>query len=531
MINKFLSIILILVAISCASIAEAAKIGYVVTSNPWGQTTNQTALNTAFGAGNWDQLTYSTAWAVMETYDVLITDGGDGQTTNFINFVNTNRGNLETFVTNGGVLFLNAARWYDSSNFNLGFNATLIYGPSWSSQAVNPSHTVCVSPNGAAGSSWTGSYFAHDYVTGTDIQSIIVGANGQAVFGEKTWGAGRVFFGGMTTDNFHSPQPQARILRANIYSYVAAAFSPPPTNTAPVANAGQDQVIEQANSGGTQVTLDGSGSSDADQDPLTYTWTGSFGSVTGVNPSVDLPLGISNITLVVNDGTVDSTSDSVAITVQDTTAPSITAPNVTVEQTDASGTTVNLSASVSDICDANPTVTNDAPVVFPLGDTTVTWTATDASGNSATASQTVTVVDTTAPELSIIPSSATLWPPNHKYVTVSVGITVSDVCDTDVANKVKLISVTSDEADEVSGAANKKGGGDGNTPVDIVIVNKNTVQLRAERLGGGDGRVYTLNYSVADASGNTTTASATVSVPKEEGYASINSGVHYTVTP
>ena len=108
---------------------------------------------------------------------------------------------------------------------------------------------------------------------------------------------------------------------------------------------------------------------------------------------------------------------------------------------------------------------------------------------------------------------------------------VSDVCDTDVAGNVSLISVTSDEADEVSGAANKKGGGDGNTPVDIVIVNKNTVQLRAERLGGGDGRVYTLNYSVADGSGNTTTASATVSVPKEEGYASVNSGVHYTVTP
>ena len=43
------------------------------------------------------------------------------------------------------------------------------------------------------------------------------------------------------------------------------------------------------------------------------------------------------------------------------------------------------------------TITNDAPTVFPLGETIVTWTATDSSGNSASATQTITVVDTTAP--------------------------------------------------------------------------------------------------------------------------------------
>ena len=45
------------------------------------------------------------------------------------------------------------------------------------------------------------------------------------------------------------------------------------------------------------------------------------------------------------------------------------------------------------------TITNDAPTVFPLGETIVTWTATDSSGNSASATQTITVVDTTSPVL------------------------------------------------------------------------------------------------------------------------------------
>ncbi len=48
-------------------------------------------------------------------------------------------------------------------------------------------------------------------------------------------------------------------------------------------------------------------------------------------------------------------------------------------------------ATATDNVDANPLLTNDAPAVFPNGVTTVTWTATDYSGNSSTAHSTVTV--------------------------------------------------------------------------------------------------------------------------------------------
>ena len=54
------------------------------------------------------------------------------------------------------------------------------------------------------------------------------------------------------------------------------------------------------------------------------------------------------------------------------------------------------------------------------------------------------------------------------------------------------------------------------------------MQLREERQGGGNGRVYTITFKVSDAAGNTTTAKVTV--PKSEGGAAIDDGPVYTKT-
>ncbi|MCB2182795.1 MAG: Ig-like domain-containing protein [Desulfobulbaceae bacterium] len=88
-----------------------------------------------------------------------------------------------------------------------------------------------------------------------------------------------------------------------------------------------------------------------------------------------------------------TTADSTCST--DADPPSITPPaDVTINCTGLGGTAVNIGTpTVSDTCDANPSVVNDAPVLFPVGTTTVTWTAMDASGNSDTASQIVTISD------------------------------------------------------------------------------------------------------------------------------------------
>lgn len=92
------------------------------------------------------------------------------------------------------------------------------------------------------------------------------------------------------------------------------------TNVAPVANAGQDQGNKTH---GALITLNGSASSDANGDPLTYRWSFKARPVgsqaTLVNPTSVLPTfsidrdGTYEIQLVVNDGTVDSDPDTVII--------------------------------------------------------------------------------------------------------------------------------------------------------------------------------------------------------------------------
>ena len=94
-------------------------------------------------------------------------------------------------------------------------------------------------------------------------------------------------------------------------------------NQPPVADAGDDQTLEQTSYDGAEVTLDGSGSTDDGFiEPLTYTWTWDGYSAEGVNPTIVLPLGMTTVTLTVFDGQF-SDEDTVDITVQDTTDPNV----------------------------------------------------------------------------------------------------------------------------------------------------------------------------------------------------------------
>jgi predicted extracellular nuclease len=113
--------------------------------------------------------------------------------------------------------------------------------------------------------------------------------------------------------------------------------------------------------------------------------------------------------------------------------------------------------------------------------------------------------DDVAPTLSVTVTPNVLWSPNHKYVTVQASPVYSDNYDT--SPDLDLVSVTSNEPDD--------GADDGNTVDDIVVVDDDTFKLRAERSGSGTGRVYTITYMVTDDCGNSTTASATVTVPLE----------------
>lgn len=163
----------------------------------------------------------------------------------------------------------------------------------------------------------------------------------------------------------------------------------------------------------------------------------------------------------------------------------------------------------------------EGPVALTPGehDVRVSWQPPD-GGEQLLCESHLTIVDTTPPE--VTPLSLTLWPPNHAMHAISVAdcVEVHDACDPDV--RLDLLRVTSDEADEATG--------DGNTTGDIAELTCDGVSLRAERQGGGDGRVYTLHWRAQDSSGNATDGTCTVTVPHDQGKkgAAIDSGVSWS---
>jgi hypothetical protein len=245
--------------------------------------------------------------------------------------------------------------------------------------------------------------------------------------------------------------------------------------------------------------------------------------------SIASPLVITR-TFTATDGAGLTASASQTITVIDNTPPVISCPaNITVNA--VAGTcaaNVSFSVGASDNC-SSPTVNTDhlSGSSFPVGTTTVNATATDAAGNTSTCSFTVTVQDITPPVINLNGNTITLWPPDHQYATVNVTDLVasaSDLCDPSVnINSVVIASVSSDEPNNSDG--------DGNTTNDIAIApGCKSVQLVAERMGGGNGRVYTITFMVTDSSGNSTTATATVTVPKSQnGNPAVDDGPQYTV--
>lgn len=121
----------------------------------------------------------------------------------------------------------------------------------------------------------------------------------------------------------------------------------------------------------------------------------------------------------------------VYVTIGDNIAPTIVAPlNVNVNP-NLGCTAVGVSLGspiVADNCSV-ATVTNDAPSLFPIGTTTITWTVTDASGNMATATQLVNVVDQIAP-VATAPEDITVNANNYCEATgVNLGTPItSDNC-------------------------------------------------------------------------------------------------------
>ena len=107
------------------------------------------------------------------------------------------------------------------------------------------------------------------------------------------------------------------------------------------------------------------------------------------------------------------------------------------------------------------------------------------------------------------PDVSTLWPPNHEFVPVSItGVTDPD-------GDPVSINIDGIEQDEPVDAK-----GSGNTSPDGQGVGSSTAEVRAERSGKGDGRVYHIAYTAGDGQGHSCSGSVTVGVPHDKGQGS-----------
>ncbi len=118
------------------------------------------------------------------------------------------------------------------------------------------------------------------------------------------------------------------------------------------------------------------------------------------------PLGTTTVVCTATDEVGNTGSASFRVTVQDTTPPVLSLPaDIVLEATGPSGAVATFAATAFDAVDGvlTPTCSSASGSTFPLGTTTVTCTATDANGNTGSASFHVTVVDTTPPVVNVPP--------------------------------------------------------------------------------------------------------------------------------
>jgi hypothetical protein len=233
---------------------------------PWGVNSNEAAMNDAFGAGNWIDARYETVnTAVLLTdADFIFMEGGDFTANAMEAFLGANSAAIEAFIEGGGVIFFNAAPNV-GNGMVFAFGVSLMYGPGpfcgVNCNAVDPTHPIFQGPFTPVGTSFGGNWFSHAIV-GPSVTPLIRDPSGNVLLAERAVGLGLGLFGGMTTSNFHGPQPQANNLRRNIIAYGHASVNDVDTDGDGVGDRGDNcRTVPNPD----QADSNGDGSGDACQ--------------------------------------------------------------------------------------------------------------------------------------------------------------------------------------------------------------------------------------------------------------------------
>ena len=211
--------------------AAAAPLVYMTGSaNPWLVPTNNagsndTAMNTAFGAGNWAKYNGFTMSAFGADTEFMFIDGSDINANAFATFLASNQAAIQNYVAGGGSLFLNAAP-NQGGSFGMGFGVTLTYPDFFGAgQASATADGMATGMFSGIDSTFTGTSFSHASVSGAALTSFMNNQNGKSVFAGMDFGQGYAAFGGMTLPYFHSPKDDVYTLRARMLEFVAGQAS------------------------------------------------------------------------------------------------------------------------------------------------------------------------------------------------------------------------------------------------------------------------------------------------------------------
>jgi hypothetical protein len=307
------------------------------------------------------------------------------------------------------------------------------------------------------------------------------------------------------------------------------------------------------------------------------TVTCKIGTTTITSP-YNFPVGASNVVCTASNGKTPDAACSFMVTVIDNQNPTITAPadkTVNADANSCAATGVALGTpTFGDNC-TGASVSNNAPSSFPVGMTTVTWTVTDASGRTATATQKVTVNDNQNPTITA-PADKTVNADANSCVATGVALgtpTFNDNCSgatvshdapssfpkgmttvtwtvTDASGRTatatQTVTVTDNQNPTITAPADKTVNADANSCV-ATNVNLGTPTFNDNCTGSSVSSnapssfpvgMTTVTWTVTDASGHTATATQKITVTAHNapavgtyGNASVAPGGNTTVTP
>lgn len=270
-----------------------------------------------------------------------------------------------------------------------------------------------------------------------------------------------------------------------------------------------------------------------DQPPTAYGWNNTDVTVTLTATDEDVGSGVHDIVYTLSGATtdsevVDAASTQFTLSNEGTTAISYYAHDNAGNEESPQTLTVKIDktppvidAGVNPPPNAAGWNNTDATVTFTATDAlsgidTVTapvtlgsegagqevdGVATDRAGNTASVGVIVNI-DRTPPVISGLPGNCTLWPPNHKLVTVA-HVVVDDV-----------LSGVADNHVDATSSEPESGPTYGTFAPDVQISN-GVVSLRAERYDPA-GRTYDLNVTATDVAGNVAHGHATCRVPHDQ---------------